>query len=149
MADILYHVTTLSNALKILNDGIQPNKPQMWRRLYAGKFPKGYIYAFTDLLDSIRWAFKLDWELNEPNRLDPRLHPMKPIVIISFQCDYKDWIPDHHHEKTGYRGDWLKTMATVYPADILLLVNDARWRIELPKITAKEYFTRPVAGITI
>lgn len=133
----LYHVTTLNNALKILKEGIQPNKKQIWRKEF-GTFPKGFIYACTDYLDAVKWAFKTDWHINEPHRLGRK--PRIPVVILV--CTGSEWEIDNHFESVGGRGKWVKSKTSVLPESILLLIGETIWREDIKKVTAFDYLTR-------
>jgi hypothetical protein len=131
---ILYHVTTLKNALKVLRQGIKPGQPQIWCKKTMGAFEKGWIYAFDDQLDAVRWAFKTDWDLNTG-----RIPAMEPVVIIEFETDIDHWVRDMHIESSSYRGKWYKSKISVLPDDIRNVMMKSGWNQHVAEIVNGKY----------
>jgi hypothetical protein len=110
----LYHATTDKNAAKIAKKGIVPLQPSNWvqagsRERYGG----GEIFAFDHPLDAMRWACRMDWELNK------KMGSGK-IVIVEF-ADDAQWVIDDADplSQAGRKGNWLKRFGSVKPEQIV------------------------------
>ena len=107
--DILYHTTLLSNLPKILQQGI---KVQKKNRLSGGAIGQDIraaiaVFAFENLEDAQRWAFKTEWDTKEKS------------VIIPFKANKSEWTLDTHWEAQLGKGKWLYLKQDIPPEDIL------------------------------
>lgn len=133
---MLYHITLLKNIGKILKEGIQPNKPALWAKRNFGRFPKGCIFGCTEYSDAVRWAFKTDWQVNEPHRL--RGAPDIPVVIIGFDGNPDEWERDTHIEGAGADGHWIKSTTGVAPDRLQSITLPAKWKeIDIKEVVFK------------
>lgn len=119
--DILYHVTSTNNVKSILKNGIIPSKKagfsygQLGQRLSK----KGYMYAFENLTDAIRWLAKASWTDNGFDLTQYR--------ILKFNDNKNDYEQDTHWESMGGKGRWLMKQGGISPNAINLLpqIDDA------------------------
>jgi len=110
----LFHATRTANLHRIHKQGLVPQMHSMW----VGKLGQqlgeiGRLYAFTDLDDAVRFAFRLAWQ-------------SKPTVVIEFEADKQDWALDPHPEGSmGARGYWLvsKHQGLVVPPQAIVRVH--------------------------
>lgn len=119
-ADIVYHVTSSIDVPEILKHGLIANKSKLgFTKNRVGKTlsQNGFIYAFEELSDAVRWLFHASWT---NDGFDMDLYRI--IKIIDDKSLYK---PDEHWESLTGKGKWLMKKGNV-PADKIIL---------LPKIT--------------
>lgn len=121
----MYHITLEKNINKILKEGIQPNKPQVWSRR-IGAFPKGWIFTCTTYLDAIKWAFKTSWMINEKERVSGGKHTQ--VVIIEHNILSDDWEKDNHIDGFGSKGPWLKSKIPVSPDELITIILESKWK---------------------
>jgi hypothetical protein len=116
----LFHVTFASSVSQILSSGIQTGKSQIWFKKGTGLFPRGFIFAFTDYGEAAKWASRQS------------LHTSRSSVIIAFKADLGNWIKDENPENVPEcLGEWIKSDRAVLPRDILEVVCQARWMLQL------------------
>jgi hypothetical protein len=127
----LFHVTLASHVSQILHSGIRIGMSPIWFKKGTGLFPCGFIFAFTDYLEAARWASR------------QTLHTGRRTVIIAFTANRSEWIEDEHTENTPECfGEWVKSERAVMPQDILRVVCQAQWVIQVDEthadLTAQE-----------
>ena len=116
----LFHVTLASSVSQILHSGIQTGKSPIWFKKGTGLFPRGFIFAFTDYREAAKWAYRQS------------LHLAKNTVIIAFTANHSDWTEDEHTENIlECFGEWIKSDRAVLPQDILKVVCQAQWTVQL------------------
>jgi hypothetical protein len=100
----LYHVASTKVTTKIKKDGIVPQKKPSWTGAMGQDIRdcKDCVYAFTDLKDAIRWAFKAEWD-NKGTKFN----------IISFDGSGSKWDKDTHFEASMAEGEWIRTKDTI------------------------------------
>lgn len=104
----LFHVTFRKTLPKIKKQGIRPQKFSIWTGAagqHLGEF--GRVYAFSNINDAMRWAFKQQWETKEPT------------VIVEFEDNNPGrWEPDTHWQACAAEGQWLKTFGAIKPEQL-------------------------------
>lgn len=108
----LYHVTFKAGQSTILKKGINPQAKSTFHGAFGQMIKEfGFIYAFSNFDDAVRWASKLQYDSDQPT------------VIVVFRCDPGQWQRDTHFESAGAKGRWLKKKGSVAPADIIDVVD--------------------------
>lgn len=112
----LYHVTYTDRVAKIKSQGILPMQTTNWVRQGDGKrYGEGDVFAFTDLIDAIRWAGKMDWDFNKSMGTGK-------ISIVKFAPNksnkWKKDIADPLSQASS-NGSWLKMPGKVEPSQIV------------------------------
>jgi hypothetical protein len=93
----------------ILGEGISPNQPAIWPQS-----ERGYIYAFRDVRDALRWAVNTATDLGIP------------MKILGFESEEEDWEPDPNQpmQYPGLNdGGWFRSKEAVLPEDFRLLIH--------------------------
>ena len=114
-AQILYHVTFAKNVPKIRRRGLLLMQPSLWVKASdRSRYGRGEIFAFESATDAVRWAAKMDWELN-------RNMGTGDVVVVAFDGGDRRWAVDESDplSQAGGEGRWLKSDAAVPPAAIL------------------------------
>jgi hypothetical protein len=105
---ILYHTTLAKNVSIILKQGIVPKKKGITRGQLGQEIRAAVaVYAFTDRLDALQWAFRVEWDTKEKS------------AVIPFRAALKDWTADTHWEAGLGRGRWMYNQSIVPPEAIL------------------------------
>jgi len=110
---MLYHVTYTKKIPAIRENGLLTQQTSNWvKQGNKERYGQGEVYAFESLEDAIRWAARMDWELNT------ELGSGK-ISIIEIE-DTDDWEVDSNDplSQLGSRGNWLKRETYVAPEDL-------------------------------
>jgi hypothetical protein len=110
----IYHVTFTKHLPSILLGGIMPFQTTNWVRTGdKSRYGAGEIYAFTEQEDAVRWAAKMDWQFNQ------EMGSGEITILTAKRGD--GWQIDDADPLTrlGSKGDWLKRMNRIPPADIL------------------------------
>lgn len=112
-----YHVMFTNRLESVLRQGIQPNQYPVWPE----QTEAGYIYAFADIRDALRWCFKVS--------VEPGMSGMS-LSVVGFVSD-DNWEPDPNQPMLlpGYNeGGWWRLDDYVDPSDfsMLLHVNQPR-----------------------
>ena len=115
---ILYHATFAKHVPKIRKHGLRPLQPSLWVK--AGdrsRYGQGEIFAFESATDAVRWAAKMDWELN-------RSMGTGDVVVVAFDGGDRRWEVDESDplSQAGGEGRWLKSEAAV-PAAAIVAVH--------------------------
>lgn len=105
---VLYHTTLAKNVPLIIKNGIVPKKKGMTHGAVGQDVRVAIaIYAFENIIDAQRWAFRVEWDTKEKS------------AIIPFETNIKDWTVDTHWEAGLGRGKWLFNKKSVPPENIL------------------------------
>jgi hypothetical protein len=105
----LFHVTFKKTLPKIKKQGIRPQNFSLWTGAAGRHISEfGQVYAFSNINDAMRWAFKQQWETK------------KPTVIVEFEDKNPGrWEPDTHWQSCGAEGQWLKTFGMIKPEQLV------------------------------
>ena len=107
----LYHVTLTSNLDSIREHGILNMQPTNWVDTEGNQQGEvGYIYAFTELTDAIRWASKMDWDFHKE-------FGTKKISVIAFNRSDM-WEQDEGMDFT-YQGTAVRRGGSIGPGEII------------------------------
>jgi len=112
--ETLYHVTLTKHVAKIKKKGIIPLQTSNWVKAGSDeRYGEGEIFSMTSRKDAIRWACKMDWDLNQ------KMGSGK-ISIISFTDDSSKWKEDDADpiSQASNHGKWLKKYGSVKPEQI-------------------------------
>ena len=116
----LFHVTPASSVSQILHSGIRTGKPPIWFKKGTGLFTRGFIFAFSDFREASRWAAQQS------------VHTDASTVIIAFNANAGDWLDDEHTENApDCLGAWIKSERDVPPHEILEVLCQARWMVQV------------------
>lgn len=110
-----YHVTLTDRVPDIQKRGLAPMQPSNWAVSGTGeRYGQGEIFAFENKFDAIRWASKMDWDLNQAMGSGN-------ISIVTFRPNGEEWEVDTADplSQAGAEGQWRKRMAAVPPEDII------------------------------
>lgn len=110
----LYHVTPTSRVRSIKHHGIRHSMPSNWVKQGNGEpYGKGFIFAFEDWTDALRWAGRMDWELHQATGTGN-------ISIVTLRST-APWDLDDADplSQGGRKGRWLKSRWPVPNADII------------------------------
>jgi L-amino acid N-acyltransferase YncA len=113
--EVLYHVTKTTNVAKIKKNGLQRFKPSNWAVAESGaRYGEGEVYAMTEEFDALRWAGRMDWELNKKTGSGK-------ISIVRFKPGEEEWEVDYNDPMSqgGNRGQWIKTMSPIPASQII------------------------------
>jgi len=98
----LYHVTYTKNVPRIKQEGLLQFEPSNWIRGEGGKRynDEAGIFAFDHPDDAFRWAFKMQWDMED-----------KDISIVRLNMG-EDWEDDPAEDpiaRAGSEGRWLRS----------------------------------------
>jgi hypothetical protein len=108
----LYHVTFKHRLDAILENGILIDQPAVWPE----QTESGYIYAFKDVRDALRWAVKTSFEPDMP----------KDYAIIGFEADMDNWEGDPNQGIIApglNEGGWYRMDEGVEPEDFRMIIK--------------------------
>ena len=107
----LYHVTFKKNIPSIKKKGLVPSKKALFKGAFGQDIRDAIaVYAFNELDDAIRWAFKLNFDTK------------KEVAIVVFDQAGK-WEKDTHWQAAMAKGEWLKSVTPVVPENIIKVIN--------------------------
>ncbi len=109
-----YHVTPTDRVPAVQKRGLVPMQTSNWAVSGTGeRYGAGEIFAFDNEWDAIRWAGKMDWDLNSAMGSGE-------ISIVTFRPG-EGWEVDTADplSQAGAEGQWLKRMDLVPPEDIV------------------------------
>ena len=109
-AQVLYHVAFEKSVPAIRSRGISPQKKSTWTGAAGHDVRRGEgpaIYAFTSFDDAARWAFKQEFDTEEPT------------VVVRFRDDRATWEEDTHWQASLAKGAWLRKRGSV-PASAII-----------------------------
>ena len=111
--NILWHCTLTANVSKIKSKGIAPLQTSNWATGSGKRYGGGYIFAFNNFKDAVRWASKWDWDITSS-------WGSGKISIIEFTDNIDSWEIDDADpiSQMGNNGDWLKKKESVSPKSI-------------------------------
>lgn len=114
---ILYHVTLKRNIRKIESEGLIPNKRMGFtlNRMGGTLSKEGYVYAFENLTDALRWLAKASWD---PDKGDFEADDFR---IIKINDDKNQYEQDTHWESMGGKGRWLMKKGAISPEAITIM----------------------------
>lgn len=109
---ILYHITDAENEKIIKKQGIVPQKKASYQNVFGADIRKHKksIYAFTNQADTVKWAFKREYD------------GKKPVIIIVFKANINDWKENEHLEAQLANGKWLQKEGIVEPNEIIKII---------------------------
>ena len=113
-AKVLYHVTPTANVASIRAKGILPMQTSNWTKGPGGeRYGGGEIFAMDDAEDAVRWAAKMDWDLN-------RAMGTGKVSVVSFTPGAEKWEADTSDpvQQAALRGRWLKAHGSVKPGRV-------------------------------
>ncbi len=113
--DEYYHVTLTDRVPDIQKRGLAPMQSSNWSVSGTGeRYGQGEVFAFENKFDAIRWASKMDWDLNQTMGSGN-------ISIVTFRPNGEEWEIDTADplSQASAEGRWLKRMSAVPPEDIL------------------------------
>jgi hypothetical protein len=116
--EVVYHVTHTKLVPKIKKQGILPMQTSNWSEgRDGGRYGAGWIFAFDNEIDAIRWAGKMDWEFNQ------KMGSGKISIVTLTKDDM--WEPDVADpiSQAGANGNWLKRFKKIPPQEIKSLLT--------------------------
>jgi len=106
-----YHVTFKTRVKTILSDGIVPKRRSIYKGLFTEIKDIESIYGFTNFDDAARWASRMNFDFK------------RPVVIVIFKDDLKNWKEDIHFEGAGSKGMWIKKKGIIPAKNITEIIN--------------------------
>jgi len=110
----LYHTTWRTSVRRIRAFGLRLAQTSNWTDGLGKRRGNGAIYAFTEKIDAIRWAHKMEWEFC-------RASGVRKTAIVTIDVDPEAWEQDLSDPLTriSHSGPWLRTWAPVAAKQIL------------------------------
>lgn len=100
----LYHATWTKTIRRIRKRGLLCMQTSNWVDATRQRQGNGWIYAFTDKRDAVRWASKMEWD-------HYRATGTGKTVVLTLETYGPNWEPDQADPLTrvSYAGGWLRT----------------------------------------
>lgn len=123
----LFHVTHTKHVKKLKKEGIKPLQTSNWIQGDGGdRYGGGYIFVFERVEDALRWASKMDWDMNGD-------FGTGKVSIVKLKPDGYDWEVDIADpiSQAMSKGKWLKRMRMVEPKYV---IKDTKFKSEMAKL---------------
>jgi hypothetical protein len=120
---LFFHVTTKRRINSIMQQGIEPTgRHRRWKNAVGGTLGnRGYIYLMSDFTAAVKWAAKMDYDLN-PQRTDGKRS--QHVVILCLRNVPEDQLePDPNVEgQMQSPGKWFQMKGTIGPENIVKVI---------------------------